>query len=73
MKHTSMIKLISLSLMLLLAAAAFPQKTYVVSVGIGEYKYPQVAPPLPCSVGDARAVSRFFYKYNGSSVFMLPI
>ena len=32
MKHTSMIKLISLSLMLLLAAAAFPQKTYVVSV-----------------------------------------
>lgn len=71
MKHTSMIKLISLSLMLLLAAAAFPQKTYVVSVGIGEYKYPQVAPPLPCSVGDARAVSRFFYKYNGSSVFML--
>lgn len=47
------------------------QKTYVVSVGIGEYKYPQVAPPLPCSVGDARSVSRFFHSYNSSSVFML--
>lgn len=47
------------------------QKTYVVSVGLGEYKYPQVAPPLPCSVGDARSVSRFFHSYNGSSVFML--
>lgn len=47
------------------------QKTYVVSVGLGEYKYPKVAPPLPCSVGDARSVSRFFHSYNGSSVFML--
>lgn len=47
------------------------QKTYVVSVGLGEYKYPQVAPPLPCSVGDARSMSRFFHSYNGSSVFML--
>lgn len=47
------------------------QKTYVVSVGLGEYKYPQVAPPLPCSVGDARAVSHFFHDYNGSKVFML--
>lgn len=47
------------------------QKTYVVSVGLGDYKYPQVAPSLPCSVGDARAVSRFFHSYNGSSVFML--
>ncbi len=50
---------------------SYAQKTYVVSVGLGEYKYPQVAPPLPCSVGDARAVSHFFHDYNGSKVFML--
>lgn len=71
MKHTSIVKLILISLMLLLTAAIYPQKTYIVSVGISEYKYPQVASPLPCSVGDARAVSRFFYKYNNSDVFML--
>lgn len=53
------------------SAVADAQKTYVVSVGLGEYKYPQVAPPLPCSVGDARSVSKFFHGYNGSSVFML--
>lgn len=47
------------------------QKTYVVAVGLGDYKYPQVAPPLPCSVGDAKAISRFFHDYNGSHVFML--
>ena len=47
------------------------QKTYVVSVGLGDYKYPEVAPTLPCSLGDARAVSHFFHNYNGSKVFML--
>lgn len=52
-------------------SVAFAQKTYVVSVGLGKYKYPDVAPPLPCSVGDARAVSHFFHDYNGSRVFML--
>lgn len=50
---------------------AYGQRTYVVSVGIGEYKHPEVASSLPCSVGDARAVSNFFHDYNGSSVFML--
>lgn len=49
----------------------YAQKTYVVSVGLGEYKYPNIAPPLPCSLGDARAVSHFFHNYNGSKVFML--
>lgn len=49
----------------------FGQRTYVVAVGLGEYKYPSIAPPLPCSVGDAKAVSRFFHNYNGSHVFML--
>ena len=47
------------------------QKTYVVAVGIGKYQYPQIAAPLPCSVGDVKAVSHFFHDYNGSSVFML--
>lgn len=49
----------------------YAQKTYVVSVGIGNYKYPKICNYLPCSEGDARAVSRFFHNYNGSSVFML--
>lgn len=65
---------ILMSLLLLLALAgsvARAQKTYVVSVGIGNYLYPEIAPPLPCSVGDARALSRFFHDYNNSSVFML--
>lgn len=49
----------------------YGQRTYVVSVGLGEYMYPEIAPPLPCSVGDAKAVSHFFHDYNGSKVFML--
>ncbi len=47
------------------------QKTYVVSVGLGNYKYPEIAPSLPCSKDDARAISHFFNDYNGSRVFML--
>ncbi len=55
----------------LCCGVSYAQKTYVVSIGLGEYKYPEVAPPLPCSVADARAVSHFFHDYNGSRVFML--
>lgn len=61
-------------LVCLLTIALIPinaQKTYVVTVGLGDYKYPQIAPSLPCSVGDAKAISRFFHNYNGSHVFML--
>lgn len=47
------------------------QKTYVVAVGLGRYKYPEVAPNLPCSQNDARAASHFFNDYNNSRVFML--
>lgn len=50
---------------------SWAQKTYVVAVGISNYQYPQIAPDLPCSTGDARAVSHFFHDYNGSHVFML--
>ncbi len=67
--HTHSIVIVLLFVLCSLNANA--QKTYVVSVGLGEYKYPDVAPPLPCSVGDARAVSHFFHNYNGSKVFML--
>ncbi len=49
----------------------FAQKTYVVTVGLGNYKYPEIAPSLPCSLNDARAISSFFNNYNGASVFML--
>lgn len=64
-------------LLLLIAATviftpvAVAQKTYVVAVGLGDYMYPQVAPSLPCSVNDAKAISHFFRNYNNSSVFML--
>lgn len=71
MKYADRVRLILLLLLLICGVSAHAQKTYVVSVGISRYKYPSVAPLLPCSVGDARAMSRFFYNYNGSSVFML--
>lgn len=68
-------KNLKFALLLLLAIFicnfAEAQKTYVVAVGLGDYKYPEIAPPLPCSTGDARAMSHFFYNYNGSEVFML--
>lgn len=47
------------------------QKTYVVSVGLGNYKYPDIAPSLPCSLSDAKTISSFFHDYNGANVFML--
>lgn len=50
---------------------AYAQTTYVVAVGLSNYKYPNLAPSLPCSVGDAKAMSHFFHDYNGSKVFML--
>lgn len=64
-------KLILLILFLLMCDGLSAQKTYVVSVGLGHYKYPDIAPSLPCSVNDAKAVSHFFNDYNGSRVFML--
>lgn len=71
MKKFRMWRLLALLMFELNVSVVCAQKTYVVSVGLGEYQYPQIAPPLPCSLGDARAVSHFFHDYNGSSVFML--
>lgn len=51
--------------------SVYAQKTYVVTVGLSNYKYPQIAPTLPCSLSDARAISNFFHGYNGAKVFML--
>lgn len=51
------------------AAAVFAQKTYVVAVGLNNYDNGQN--PLPCSIGDARAISKFFDSYTDSEVFML--
>ena len=56
---------------LLLGIIAKAQTTYVVAVGLGDYKNPNIAPSLPCSVGDAKSISHFFHDYNGSKVFML--
>lgn len=73
MKHLECNKQFFTAVLLLILCSfnMYAQKTYVVSVGLGEYKYPDIAPPLPCSVGDAKAVSHFFHDYNGSKVFML--
>lgn len=51
--------------------SAWAQKTYVVAVGLGEYAPGGNCTPLPCSVGDASSISKFFYNYNNSDVFML--
>lgn len=64
-------KIVFAALFVLSCMISYAQKTYVVAIGLGNYKYPEVAPPLPCSVGDARAISHFFHNYNGSKVFML--
>lgn len=47
------------------------QKTYVLAVGLTNYEPGGSCGTLPCSVGDARAISKFFYGYNNSDVFML--
>ena len=41
---------------LLFGVMAKAQTTYVVAVGLSNYKYPNLAPSLPCSVGDAKAI-----------------
>lgn len=64
-------KMILMLLLSFCGLQSWAQKTYVVSVGISKYQFPQIAPDLPCSTGDARAVSHFFHDYNGSHVFML--
>lgn len=56
-------------LMLFLAFGASSQKTYLVAVGLNNYDNGEN--PLPCSIGDARAISKFFNQYNNSEVFML--
>lgn len=64
-------KLLILIISLFSYSEIYAQKTYVVAVGLGNYKYPEIAPGLPCSRNDAKAVSHFFNDYNGSRVFML--
>ncbi len=57
---------------LMLVAGCFgvsAQKTYLVAVGLNNYDNGQN--PLPCSIGDARAISKFFDKYTNAEVFML--
>lgn len=57
------------TVLLICALNVSAQKTYVVAVGINNYDNGKN--PLPSSVGDARAISRFFNDYNDSDVFML--
>lgn len=68
---SNILKKVLLVVFLLLGTMAYAQTTYVVAVGLSNYKYPNLAPSLPCSVGDAKAISHFFHDYNGSKVFML--
>lgn len=59
------------SLIAAVSTDCLAQKTYVVSVGMGDYKYPSIFAGRPHPVNDAKAVSHFFHDYNGSHVFML--
>ncbi len=68
---THILRPLFLAITLVFCCAAYAEKTYVVAVGITNYKYPDIAPRLPCSEGDVRAVANFFHNYNGCSVFML--
>ena len=58
------INILLILLLFVILSCSYAQNTYVVAVGLGKYKYPLIAPPLPCSVGDAKAVSKFFYNYK---------
>lgn len=69
MIQKSKIKLFSFFLLLTLSLSMSAQKTYLVAVGITNYDSGEN--PLPCSVGDARAISHFFNNYTDSEVFML--
>lgn len=72
LKHNGIKAALTLLLMLMGAmSAALAQKTYLVAVGIDNYEPGSACTPLPCSVGDAQAISKFFNSYNGSDVFML--
>lgn len=55
----------------LFATGASAQKTYLVAVGLDTYDPGGDCTDLPCSVGDAQAISQFFHDYNNSDVFML--
>ena len=71
-KHNGLLAALVLLMMTLGAVpAAWAQKTYLVAVGLNNYEPGGDCTPLPCSVGDARAISKFFNSYNGSDVFML--
>lgn len=58
-------------LLLFPCISAWAQKTYVVSVGLNQYDVNGNCTPLPCSVNDAHAISKFFHQYNNSDVFMM--
>lgn len=65
------LKVAALIICLFAALAGHAQKTFVVAVGLGEYAPGGNCTPLPCSVGDATSISKFFHNYNNSDVFML--
>lgn len=63
-------------LLLLLCAIFFSfagayAKTYIVAVGLNNYDPSGNCTSLPCSVGDAQAISSFFHNHHNSEVFML--
>lgn len=67
----SYLRLLMTSVLLVLSSWAFSQKTYVVAVGLTDYKYPEICPPVGCCIRDARSMANYFHDYNGSEVFML--
>lgn len=67
----NLFKILLFAVIMLTASIAKAQKTYVVSVGLTNYKYPEVCPPVNCCTYDADAMAHFFHNYNNSKVFLL--
>lgn len=69
MKHFANKILLILAALFFSVAGCYAQKTYLVAVGLNNYESGEN--PLPCSINDARSISKFFNDYNNSEVFML--
>lgn len=69
-RHIRVNRLIALAFALMMPFCFISaQKTYLVAVGLNNYDDGEN--PLPCSIGDARAICSFFNQYGNCDVFML--
>lgn len=69
MRQTVRNSIFLVAFLLIGLSTAFAQKTYLVAVGLNNYDNGEN--PLPCSIGDARSVCKFFDTHTDSDIFML--